>query len=249
MAVHPEGNPRGTGPGRAAVALQRADLGHGRSRVLRAIDASAPAEAHVLVVGDNGSGKSTLLQTLAGLLPKLDGEVAVLGLDPLEGRRALHARIGHLGHLDPFYPELTGLENLTFHARLRGLDESAARRGVDAVGLDSAARQTVAHYSHGMRRRLGLAKALLGDPELVLLDEPESGLDAKGRAVFRALLGRQRGRTVVLSTHHWSDWVVWADRVWALGAGRLHEVALQGDEGTRRAALEAALLHVGGVTP
>lgn len=231
--------PDPSGPLREVVELRLADVGYAGREVLAAVDAVAGPGAHVLLVGDNGSGKTTLLATLAGLLPKRGGHLRVLGSDPLDERRALHQHIGHLGHRDPFYAELTGRENLLFHARLRGLGMTEVDQGLERVGLEQAAGRPVGEYSHGMRRRLGLAKALLGDPRLLLLDEPESGLDARGRNGFRALLDRHPGRTVLLSTHHWLDWLEWADRAWVLESGRLDEVRLEGDAAARRAAVAA----------
>lgn len=202
----------------------------------------------MLVVGDNGSGKSTLLATLAGLLPAQGGSIRIFGHDPLRERRKVHRRTGHLGHMDPFYPELDGVQNLMFQARLRGLGPDAVHAGIAAVDLERAARRPVGSYSHGMKRRLGLAKALLGDPDLVLLDEPESGLDAKGRTVFRDRLGRRGGRTVILSTHHHPDWLDWADLAWVLGGGALETVPLDGDKEERRRSVADALARSGGTT-
>jgi ABC-type multidrug transport system ATPase subunit len=244
--VSPDGGPHPAQPGEAVITVQRADLGYGETAVLRGVDVVVRNGSHVVIIGDNGSGKSTLIQTLGGLLPKLGGEIEVLGSDPLGERRRLHARIGHLGHRDPFYPELTGRENLTFHASLHGHGAALVHEALTAVGLDADSDRAVHHYSHGMRRRLGLAKALIGDPGLVLLDEPESGLDAKGRAAFRDLLGRTRDRTVVLSTHHWTDWLDWSDQALVVGAGRVIQVALEGDLGQRRTRIENMLDTVGG---
>lgn len=222
------------------LALTDASLGHPGRRVVDRATVSAPAGAHVLVVGANGSGKSTLLATLSGLLPVLRGQAHVLGLDPLESRRRLHEQAGHLGHTDPFYPELTGRENLHLHARLRQLPQDATENGLRRVGLVADADRPVSHYSHGMLRRLGLAKALLGTPRLLLLDEPDAGLDRNARAQLASQLETDTATTVVLASHHAHDHLEWADRVWVLGGGRL--VVLDG-KGDRVSAerLDAAL--------
>ncbi|MBW3582432.1 MAG: ABC transporter ATP-binding protein [Euryarchaeota archaeon] len=184
----------------AAVTLTKADLGHGTRRVLQGVDLSVARGERILLLGPNGSGKSTLLQTLAGLLPVHGGTVRVLGFDPLRDRLRLHERVGHLGHQDPLYPELTGRENLTLHARLRGIGPDAVERLLGEVGLSADADRRTAQWSRGMKRRLGLAKALLGTPELLLLDEPESGLDSDGQAWLAEMLSRP-GRTAVVASH------------------------------------------------
>ncbi len=226
-----------------AFLLRALSLGHGSKRVIEPTTVTVPAGARVLVVGANGSGKSTLLATMAGLLPALDGKMEVLGLDPLEERRRLHAQTGHLGHTDPFYPELSGRENLGFYAKLHGLPENAVEHGLQRVGLQSEADRSVAQFSHGMRRRLGLAKALLGTPRLLLLDEPDAGLDREARARLATHLQADDKTTVVLSSHHAHDHLPWASVVWVLGGGRL--VTLDGQkERVSAKRLDAALREV-----
>lgn len=208
----------------AVVRLTQAGFGHGGKQVIEKASCQVPAGSRVLVVGANGSGKSTLLATLSGLLPLMRGQIEVLGLDPLQARRRLHEDTGHLGHTDPFYPELTGRENLALHARLRRLGDDDVNAGLQRVALAAEADRLVAHYSHGMRRRLGLAKALLGSPRLLLLDEPDSGLDRDARARLAKQLESDHGMSVLMASHHAHDHLSWADRVWVLGGGRLIEL-------------------------
>jgi ABC-type multidrug transport system ATPase subunit len=209
--------------GKPVVALRAARLGHGHRVALDGATAILGSGERVLVVGPNGSGKSTLIATLAGLLPRLGGDVQVLGHDPQRDRRALHRETGHLGHGDPFYAELTGRENLRLHARLRKLPHKDADARLEEVDMTASADRRVATYSHGMRRRLGIAKAMLGAPRLLLLDEPDDGLDLEGRAALLRLLSRDPAMSVVLTTHHPETFEGWAHRVWRLEDGRLHE--------------------------
>lgn len=194
----------------------------------------------MLIVGGNGAGKSTLLATLAGLLAPLAGQVRVLGMDPLRQRRALHEMTGHLGHKTGFYPELTGRENLTLHARLRGFGPDEVEHQLADSGLQAHAGRPLSEYSHGMRRRLGLAKALLGSPRLLILDEPDAGLDRQTHARLHRRLGEGTGRSVLMATHDPHAHLEWANRAWVVGAGRLVEIP-GGERGVPREPLDAAL--------
>ena len=227
------------------VSLQSARIGHPPHTVLDEVDAEVHTGENVLMVGPNGAGKSTLLATLAGLLPLLSGQVRVLGIDPMAERRRLHATTGHLGHKSGFYPELTGRENLNLHAGLRGLGRGEVDEQLAQAGLTQAADRLFSHYSHGMGRRLGLAKALLGRPRLLLLDEPDSGLDRAAHARLRENLSRDEKRTVLMVTHTPRAHLDWAHRAWVLGQRRLVEVRAQdATEGIPRAMLEQAIEEV-----
>jgi Cu-processing system ATP-binding protein len=157
----------------------------------------------VALVGHNGAGKTTLIKLMLGLIRPSEGSVRVLGDDPaageFEGRRA----IGYLPENVSFNAALTGRETLTFYARLKGQPKASVARLLDRVGLAQAADRRVGTYSKGMRQRLGLAQALLGEPRLLLLDEPTTGLDPELRQSFYHLVEELRGRgaTVLLSSH------------------------------------------------
>lgn len=159
------------------------------------------------LLGPNGSGKSTLLRLAAGLESPQSGRLEVLGGLPSEARQV--ARVGWLPSESPFPPELRALEVLELVAQLRGLtlpgDE--LRSALEAVGLGAEQRTPVRTFSRGMARRLGLAQAFLGQPELVLLDEATAGLDAPGFEVLDRLLddARGQGKTVVLASHVLED--------------------------------------------
>ena len=176
-------------------------------------------------LGPNGAGKSTTIKLLLGLAQPTAGVAEVLGL-PIGDARA-RARIGFLPENPSFYDYLTGQEFLTYCGRLLSVTRSQLREQVRSllseVDLSRAADQQIRKYSKGMVQRLGLAQALLGDPELLILDEPMSGLDPIGRKQVRDLILRQRGagRTVFFSTHILPDVEIICDRVGILVEGRL----------------------------
>ena len=160
------------------------------------------------LLGANGAGKTTLLRMICGVLRPTSGDIRFAGLDvPSEGYRA---RLGYLPQDFGYYPEFTALDFLLYLAALKGLPRAAARQQsrdlLELVGLTGEAGHRIRTFSGGMRQRLGIAQALLGDPQLLVLDEPTAGLDPKERVRFRNLIARLGARrTVLLSTHIVSD--------------------------------------------
>jgi heme ABC exporter ATP-binding subunit CcmA len=204
-----------------ARALQRS---FGRVRVLHDIGLSlGPGEA-LAVVGPNGAGKTTLLRLLAGLMRPTAGEVRVLGR-PL-GRETHEARraIGFLSHQSLLYDDLTLEENLTFAARLYLLQQprAVARRARQAAGLTDRAQELPRRLSRGLQQRAALARSMLHDPPLLLLDEPFTGLDPAAAAGLKSALRERlsRGAALVLVTHDLSDGWELASRVGVLVHGR-----------------------------
>jgi heme exporter protein A len=153
--------------------------------------------------GSNGSGKSTLLRLIATALSPTFGTGQVLGLDLTRQRDRIRGRVELLGHQSRFYGELTAVENLRFVARMFGVKADRALPALERVGLDEVADVRTASFSQGMRQRLALARCLLRDPEMILLDEPYAGLDAEARILVDDLLGDAagRGRTVLIASH------------------------------------------------
>jgi len=198
---------------------------YGRRWVVRRVSARFRAGELTVVVGPNGAGKSTLLAMLAGLLRPTEGTITALG-ERLDGfpRESLRRRLGVLGHQPFVYPELTAAENLTFFAGLYGVRGAAGDRLalLARVGLELAADRPVRTYSRGMVQRLALARLLLQDADLWLLDEPTTGLDTAGRALAVELLAeaRARGRCVVCVTHDPELLTPVTDRRLALVEGR-----------------------------
>jgi ABC-2 type transport system ATP-binding protein len=169
-------------------------------------------------LGPNGAGKSTLVKILTGLVRRSEGQVEVLGGRP--GTRAVQRRIGYLPELFRFPPWLTGRELLQFHGRLAGAPVDAAAL-LDLVGIGPAGGRRIGEYSKGMQQRLGLAQALVGDPDLVFLDEPTSALDPLGRLDVRDVLLHLRGRgvTVFLNSHLLTEVERVCDRVAVIDRG------------------------------
>jgi ABC-2 type transport system ATP-binding protein len=184
-------------------------------------------------VGPNGSGKTTTLKLLVGLLRPDRGEATVLG-EPLASR-AWRMRAGYLPENPYLYDYLTPAEYLDYVGRLFGLDRARRRERtrelIALVGLERSARVPMRRFSKGMLQRAGLAQALVNDPELVILDEPMSGLDPIGRRLVRDLILelRRAGKSVLFSTHILSDAETLCDRVAVLRAGRLVKVGPLGE--------------------
>lgn len=179
-------------------------------------------------LGPNGAGKSTSIKMLLGLVAPTSGEAEVLGRSPrdAEGRR----RIGFLPEHFQFYGWLTALELLRVHGRLYGLRgaslETRAKALLDLVGFTAHSDKRLREFSKGMLQRVGLAQALLNEPELIFLDEPTSGLDPLGRRLVRDIIRaqRQRGATVFLNSHLLSEVEITCDRVAFIKSGRVLEI-------------------------
>jgi heme exporter protein A len=189
----------------AAVELRGLRRDYGETPALEGLDLTLAAGQTLVVLGPNGAGKTTLLRILATLLRPSAGEVRVLGA-PLPGEAwKVRSRIGFLGHEPLLYRDLSGRENLRFQARLHGRRGEAAEVRIGellaATGMERRADQRVAELSAGMRQRLAICRCVLHEPELLLLDEPESNLDAEGRELARELIGAAPGRTRVIVTH------------------------------------------------
>jgi heme exporter protein A len=209
-----------TEPAVAVAGLRRE---FGESTALDGVDFALAAGESLVVLGPNGAGKTTLLRILATLLRPGGGEVRVLGaLLPGEAWRA-RGRIGFLGHDALLYRDLSGRENLRFHARLHGMRGTTAEARIDAllaaVGMERRAEQRIAELSAGMRQRLAVCRCVLHEPELLLLDEPDSNLDAEGRELARELIGPGGSHTRVLVTHDPERALPDADQVLRLSAG------------------------------
>jgi ABC-2 type transport system ATP-binding protein len=172
-------------------------------------------------LGPNGAGKSTTLRMLLGLVRPTDGTATVLGFAP--GSRDALARLGAMIEGPGYYPYLSGRDNLRVLAGHAGVAESRVGAVLDEVGLSGRARDRVANYSMGMKQRLGVAAALLKDPELLVLDEPTNGLDPAGMAEMRDFIRSlgEGGRTVLLSSHLMGEVEQVCDRVGVIRDGAL----------------------------
>jgi len=193
---------------------------------LRGVDLDVPKGMFGLL-GPNGAGKSTLMNILAGLLEPTAGEATLNGRDILAHPEQLWPKLGYLPQEFGFYPHLTGAQMLTYLLELKGVTAPGGTKKLVAdllerVNLSFAAKRKVKGYSGGMRQRLGIAQALAGDPELIIVDEPTAGLDPEERLRFYHLLAElAEDRIVVLSTHIVEDVAVLCPRFAVIRGGRL----------------------------
>jgi heme exporter protein A len=178
-------------------------------------------EGHTLVVfGPNGAGKTTLLRVLASLLRPHAGEVRVLGSRLPDEAWAVRGRVGLLGHEPLLYRELTARENLRYHARLHGVGEERVGELLEAVAMGGRCNEPLRTLSRGMVQRVAVARAVLHDPPLLLLDEPHSNLDPAAVELVAPLIGRDSLRTRVICSHDPGGGLAQADLVLGLRAGR-----------------------------
>ena len=193
----------------------------GRFAALRGVSAEfAPGRLYA-ILGDNGAGKTTLMRALAGLAQPTRGSITVLGTTDL---RSVSHEIGYMAHPSLLYDEMSGAENLRYFARLYGWrDDARCAEAIRAVGLDPELERPVGQYSQGMRQRMSLARALLNDPKILLLDEPFSNVDIRSAREMVTLLARMRdgGKTVFVVTHQASLLAGTADEFVWMESGRI----------------------------
>jgi heme exporter protein A len=215
----------------AAPAIELAGLTrrYGERVALQDVTLTVPVGATLVVFGPNGAGKSTLLRVLATLLRPHAGTARVLGHALPDEGWAVRGRIGLLGHAPLLYRDLSGSENLAFHARLHGVAFERARALIAQVGLTARADDKVHTYSRGMVQRLAVCRAVLHDPEVLLLDEPRANLDPAAAELVEPLIGASSGRTRIVTSHDPAGGLAEADLALGLRAGRAALVAPAGD--------------------
>jgi len=204
------------------IRLEAVTKRYGEQVALRAIDLEIHRGEWLGLFGHNGSGKSTLLRLLLGLTRPTTGRLLIDGEPPsAAGWRRLRARLGFMPERITFYGHLTGRETLAYFGRLRGVGGPRVAAVLEQVGLAPAADRRVAGYSKGMRQRLNLGQALLGDPEMILADEPIEGLDPQGVHAFFDLLHAGKVETVVMSSHRLAECGPRVDRICVLNQGEI----------------------------
>ena len=214
-----------------STAIELRGLRHefGERTALEGVGLSVGAGETLLVLGSNGAGKTTLLRILATLLRPTGGAIEVLGCPLPREAWKLRGRVGYLGHEPLLYRDLSGRENLRFHARLHGIGgehgEARIESTLRAIGMERRADERVGDLSAGMRQRLAICRCVLHVPELLLLDEPDSHLDEEGRELASGLIGPRSGQTRVVVTHDPDRFQNEADRVLRLAVGGRAEVA------------------------
>ena len=193
VAVNPE-----------VISLQAVSKQYGSETVVSNVDLNVQAGECVVLVGHNGAGKTTLMKLMLGLTRASSGTVEVLGGNPaFNASVALHKTLGYLPESVAFYEAMTGREVLRFYARLKAVSNGDCEKLLELVGLEDASKRRVGTYSKGMRQRLGLAQAMLGDPQLLFLDEPTTGLDPILCQHFYQLIDdlHKEGATSIISSH------------------------------------------------
>ena len=203
-----------------AVELDNLERRYGDRIALEGVSVRLEPGQTLAVLGANGAGKSTLLRVLATLLRPHGGTARILGARLPEEAIAVRGRIGYVGHEPLLYRELTGRENLRFQARLHRAGDDRVEDLLAATGMERRAGEPVADLSRGMRQRLAVARAVLGDPRLLLLDEPRAHLDPAAAELLEPLLGRASGRARVIVTHDLEAALAESDLVLGLRAGQ-----------------------------
>lgn len=217
-----------------AISLTGVSKLFGRFAALRDVSADFEAGRLCAIFGENGAGKSTLLRIIAGLARPTHGTVdfqtaegkriGLFAADHDENRSAVLQNIGYMAHASMLYDEMSAMENLRYCATLFGIsDEAHLAAAIERVGLDPKLDRRVGDYSQGMRQRLSLARALLHEPGILLLDEPFSNLDAGGAREIAALLGKLRdaGKTILVVTHQAAHLEAIADESLLLSQGHV----------------------------
>ena len=208
----------------------------GRRPVLRGIDLEVPAGQSVALFGPNGAGKTTLIRIIAGLSKLTSGRVLLGGQDVQKSGPSLRRYIGFVSHSPLVYDSLTAEENLRFFGRMYEVPELERRivQVLEQVGLAGRRKDVVRTYSRGMIQRLAIGRAILHNPPILLLDEPDTGLDQQAADMLRSLLMElgSSDRTVLLTTHNLERGIEWADRALILNGGRVRFDSATGDLGS-----------------
>lgn len=193
---------------------------YGLRAALEDVSLTLPTGATLVVFGPNGAGKSTLLRVLATLLRPHAGTTRVLGHELPKDGWAVRGKVGLLGHEPLLYRDLSPRENLRFHARLHGLPEERVEEVLEAVKLGLRTDDPLHTFSRGMVQRTAVARAILHDPALLLLDEPRANLDPAAAELVEPLIGASSGRTRVISSHDPAGGLQEADLALGLVGGR-----------------------------
>jgi heme ABC exporter ATP-binding subunit CcmA len=179
------------------IVAQRLTQRFGSDLALDAVDLTLDNGEHLAVLGENGAGKTTLLRILATAARPTSGGLEIFGLDALRERKQLRARIGFVAHAPGLYPALSSEENLEFFCSLQGIERARVPETLALVGLTDVARRPAGRLSRGEQQRLAIGRAVLHDPELLVLDEPDASLDSGGSDLLAKVM---HGRSAVLAT-------------------------------------------------
>ncbi len=206
-----------------AIEVRALSYSYGKQEAVCGIDFAVAAGEILGFLGPNGAGKSTTIKMLTGLLPPDSGEAKVLGHDIVRERGQVQARIGVSFEEKNLYTDMSGWENLVFHARLFGIGDLDVNALLERVGLADRGNDRVDSYSKGMKQRLMMARALVNRPDVLFLDEPTDGLDPVSSMAIRELIRAEaaRGAAVLLTTHDMAEADALSDRVAFIDQGRI----------------------------
>lgn len=216
--------------------LDNVTKNYGHQHAVQEVTLNLRSGECVGLAGHNGAGKSTLMKLILGLIRPSAGKITLFGKDISHGyTNAIRRQMGYLPETVSLHPSLTGKETLDFYAKLKGTDLAQNHALLERVGIAQSAHKRVSVYSKGMKQRLALAQALLGEPKLLLLDEPTTGLDPASRQMFYEIINEltQRGATVLLSTHALAELDGHADRIVVMkngnkvADGNMHDLHIQ----------------------
>ncbi|MBR4343367.1 MAG: ABC transporter ATP-binding protein [Lachnospiraceae bacterium] len=191
--------------------------------IYKDIDVVCESGSIVGLIGKNGAGKTMLLKSICGLTPYDEGEISVMG-KKIGSDVEIPDSIGVIIEVPGFLPNLSGYKNLKYLADIKGkLNKEQIYEAIRQVGLDPEDKKRVGKYSLGMRQRLGIAQALMEDPDILLLDEPMNGLDNKGVSDVKEILRglREKGKTIILASHHMEDIDELCDKVYVMDGGEI----------------------------
>lgn len=215
----------GTGEKKLAIEINGVHKAYGRVPVLRKLDLDVPWGKVLTILGRNGSGKTTLIKILGTLTRSDSGTVRIAGSDITRAGQSVRRLIGIVTHDALLYEELTGRENLKFAARMFRLDRAEERIAsvVERMGVTARLDQRIGTMSHGLKKRFSIARALLHDPVILMMDEPESGLDQDALAMLEAVITDHTDpfRTVLMTTHNLERGLELGDRTAILARGRI----------------------------
>ena len=218
-----------------AVSIRNLSKAFGKTPVLKNLDLDLKKGEFTVIFGPNGAGKTTLLKLIATLIEPGEGSLIINGLDSAEEPEKVRKEIGMLSHESYLYGELTAEENLLFFGKMYGLGkqelETRTAYLLKEVGLETKADERVSTFSRGMKQRLSIARALIHEPSLLLLDEPYTGLDPKASSVFEHILKSPsfEGSSKIMVSHDLERGFALCDRILVLKAGRIVYDGLKGD--------------------
>ena len=198
---------------------------YGNFDALKGVSLNIKAGEFYTLFGPNGAGKTTLIKLFATLTAPTSGKLKVLGLDAKKEVKNIRSNIGVISHDTYLYENLTALENIVFFAELYGIADvdNRARTAINQVGLSSRLNDLVRTFSRGMKQRLTVARSMVHDPKILLLDEPYTGLDLAGAQLFGEMLSdlKSQGRTILMTTHNIDEGLDHSDRVGILVSGNM----------------------------